>query len=133
MSAGDGDRYIGGSGVAQERAGTGANRYPLEAHAVRRMWAVSLLEAQIVVRGREHPTLLGKLDRFLEEIEVVVTPFDEAQARLAAVAFQRFGKGQGHPAQLNMGDCAAYALAKSLNEPLLFVGNDFSKTDVAAC
>lgn len=105
----------------------------LEAHAVRRMSAVSLLEAQIVVRGREHPALLGKLLRFLEEIEVVVTPFDEAQARLAAVAFQCFGKGQGHPAQLNMGDCAAYALAKALNEPLLFVGNDFSKTDVAPC
>lgn len=105
----------------------------LEAHAVRRMSAVSLLEAQIVVRGREHPTVLGKLHRFLEEIAVVVTPFDEAQAHLAAVAFQRFGKGQGHPAQLNMGDCAVYALAKTLSEPLLFIGNDFSKTDVESC
>jgi ribonuclease VapC len=105
----------------------------LEAHPVRRMSAVSLLEAQIVVRGREHPTLFGKLHRFLEEIETVVTSFDEQQARLAADAFQRFGKGQGHPAQLNMGDCAAYALAKALNEPLLFVGNDFSQTDVESC
>jgi ribonuclease VapC len=105
----------------------------LEAHSTRRVSAVSLLEAQIVVRGREHPALLDKLQRFLEEIDASVAPFDEPQARLAADAFQRYGKGQGHPAQLNMGDCAVYALAKSVNEPLLFVGNDFAQTDVEPC
>jgi ribonuclease VapC len=105
----------------------------LEAHPVRRMSSVSLLEAQIVVRGREHPALLDKLDRFLEEIEVLVVPFDESQARVAADAFQRYGKGQGHAAQLNMGDCAVYALAKTTNEPLLFVGNDFNQTDIEPC
>jgi ribonuclease VapC len=105
----------------------------LEAHPVRRMSSVSLLEAQIVVRSREHPALLRKLDRFLEEIEVIIVPFDERQARMAADAFQRYGKGQGHPAQLNMGDCAAYALAKTTNEPLLFIGNDFSQTDIEPC
>lgn len=105
----------------------------LEAHPVHRMSAVSLLEAQIVVRGREHPTLFGKLHRFLEEIEVVVMPFNEHQARLGADAFQRYGKGQGHPAQLNLGDCATYALAKALGEPLLFVGNDFAHTDIERC
>jgi ribonuclease VapC len=105
----------------------------LEAHQVRRMSSVSLLEAQIVLRAREHPALLGKLDQFLEEIEVIVVPFDESQARMAAAAVQRYGKGQGHPAQLNMGDCAAYALAKTTNEPLLFVGNDFSQTDIKPC
>ncbi len=105
----------------------------LEAHSTRRVSAVSLLETQIVVRGREHPALLEKLERFLEEIDAIVTPFDETQARLAAEAFQRYGKGQGHPAQLNMGDCAVYALAKSMNEPLLFVGSDFAQTDVEPC
>ncbi len=105
----------------------------LEAHSVRRISSVSLLEAEIVVRAREHPALLGKLHRFLEEIQVVVMPFDEPQASLAADAFQRYGKGQGHPAQLNMGDCAVYALAKTLNEPLLFVGNDFTQTDAEPC
>jgi ribonuclease VapC len=105
----------------------------LEAHSARRLSAVSLLEAQIVVRAREHPALLEKLERFLDEIEILVTPFDENQARLAADAFQRYGKGQGHPAQLNMGDCAVYALAKSVNEPVLFVGNDFAQTDVEPC
>jgi len=105
----------------------------LEVHNVRRLSAVSLLEAQIVVRAREHPALLETLQRFLDEIDAIVTPFDEPQARLAADAFERYGKGQGHPAQLNMGDCAVYALAKSLNEPLLFVGNDFAQTDVEPC
>jgi ribonuclease VapC len=105
----------------------------LEANGARRVSAVSLLEAQIVVRAREHPELLEKLERFLEEIDAIITPFDETQARLAAGAFERFGKGQGHPAQLNMGDCAVYARAKSVNEPLLFVGNDFAQTDLVAC
>jgi ribonuclease VapC len=105
----------------------------LEAHPICRISAVSLLEAHIVVRAREHPTMLGKLQRFLEEIDAVVMPFDERQARLADAAFQRYGKGQGHPAQLNLGDCAVYALAKAIGEPLLFVGNDFSQTDIARC
>ncbi len=52
------------------------------------------------------------------------------QAFHAARAYRRYGKGMGHPAQLNMGDCAAYALAKSLDLPLLYVRKDFSKTDV---
>lgn len=105
----------------------------LEAHPVCRISAVSLLEAHIVVRAREHPAMLDKLQRFLEEIGAVVMSFDERQVRLADLAFQRYGKGQGHPAQLNLGDCAVYALAKSLDEPLLFVGNDFAQTDLTPC
>ena len=105
----------------------------LEANPVCRLSAVSLLEAHIVVRAREHPTMVCKLQRFLEEIGAVVMPFDERQARLADAAFIRYGKGQGHPAQLNFGDCAVYALAASLGEPLLFVGNDFAQTDIQRC
>jgi ribonuclease VapC len=60
-------------------------------------------------------------------------PFDEKQVHFSDIAFQRYGKGQGHPAQLNMGDCASYALAKSLDEPLLFIGNDFAQTDISKC
>jgi ribonuclease VapC len=59
--------------------------------------------------------MLGKLNRFLQEVDAVVMPFDEQQARLADTAFQRYGKGQGHPAQLNLGDCVVYALAKTVN------------------
>ena len=105
----------------------------LEAHAVCRISAVSLLEAHIVVRAREHHTMPSKLQRFLEEIGAIVKPFDEKQAHLANEASRRNGKGQGHPAQLNMGDCAVYALAKLLDEPLLFVGNGFSQTDIKQC
>ncbi|MCL2590474.1 MAG: type II toxin-antitoxin system VapC family toxin [Betaproteobacteria bacterium] len=105
----------------------------LEAHPVCRISAVSLLEAHIVVRAREHPAMLGKLQRFMEEADVIVMPFDEHQVQLADMAFQQYGKGQGHPAQLNFGDCAVYALATVLGEPLLFVGNDFSQTDILKC
>lgn len=105
----------------------------LEMHSLCRISAVSFLESNIVVRAREHPSMLVKLQRFLEEIDAIIMPFDEKQARLADIAFQKYGKGQGHPAQLNFGDCAVYALAKSLAEPLLFVGNDFSQTDIEPC
>ena len=105
----------------------------LEANKVCRLSAVSLLETHIVVRAREHHTMLGKLQRFLEEIDALVMPFDERQSQISDISFKRYGKWQGHPAQLNFGDCAVYALAKSLDEPLLFVGNDFLQTDNKQC
>ena len=57
-------------------------------------------------------------------------PFTVEQARIARVAYQQFGRGSGHPARLNMGDCFAYALARDLGEPLLFKGGDFALTDI---
>jgi ribonuclease VapC len=60
-----------------------------------------------------------------------VVPFDEAQARGAIAAFGRFGKGMGHPAQLNFGDCVVYALATSRGDPVLATGNDFAATDLS--
>lgn len=98
------------------------------------MSAVNFLEAQLVCTGgRFGPDMAVGFERLVQVTQLVVLPFDEHQAQLAAQAFRRYGKGQGHPAQLNMGDCAAYALAKTLNEPLLFVGNDFAQTDVEQC
>ena len=70
-----------------------------------------------------------ELDRILQDMEVEVIPHDAELARIARDAFIRFGKGR-HPARLNCGDCASYALAKSLNIPLLFKGTDFAKTDI---
>ena len=105
----------------------------LEANPVCHLSALSLFEAHIVVRAKGQPGLQAQLKRFLDEIGAIVVPFDEKQAILADEAYQRFGKGRGHLAQLNMGDCASYALAKSLDEPLLFVGNDFSRTDIKRC
>jgi ribonuclease VapC len=67
----------------------------------------------------------------VNELANEVVPFDEIQARLAIAAFGRFGKGMGHRAQLNCGDCAVYALAVSRGEPVLATGNDFAATDVA--
>jgi len=92
--------------------------------------AANYLETGIIL-GRD-PTLvrLSLFNAFLKEFCITVTPVTEDQANLALTAFYRFGKGCKHPAKLNYGDCFAYALAKQLNEPLLFKGNDFSSTDL---
>jgi len=95
------------------------------------MSAANVLEC--VMRLAPGPGLdqSDKLDALLALYEVRVTPVDAAQLRLARTAYLRFGKGR-HPAALNFGDCFAYALAKSIDAPLLFVGDDFSKTDLAS-
>lgn len=93
------------------------------------MSAVSVFEASLVMIGVGQPAVADRLDEFLHELRVVVVPFDEDMAALARDAFVRFGKGR-HPAALNMGDCASYALAKALGLPLLFKGNDFPRTDI---
>lgn len=77
------------------------------------------------VRGR------SLVSRFLEEKDISVLPFDERHWSVAAEAFIRYGKGR-HPARLNDGDCMTYATAKVAGLPLLFVGEDFKQTDVAA-
>jgi ribonuclease VapC len=70
-----------------------------------------------------------KLDAFIALYEIRLAPVDAVHLRLARAAYLQFGKGR-HPAGLNYGDCFAYALAKSLDAPLLFVGDDFSRTDL---
>lgn len=72
------------------------------------------------------------LDRFLLAGAFRVEPVTLQQTDIARHAYRRFGKGMGHPAQLNFGDCFSYALAKSLDIPLLFKGTDFGKTDIAS-
>jgi ribonuclease VapC len=69
-------------------------------------------------------------ERLLEDAGIVVVPFDDVMARIAFDAFRRYGKGQGHPAQLNIVDCAVYALAKTRSQPMLFRGVDFDRTDI---
>ncbi len=92
--------------------------------------ALSLLETSMVLAGHSGGDALWEpLDDFLNEARIEIVPFDAEQARYARMAFTRYGKGR-HPAGLNLGDCASYALAKSRNLPLLFKGNDFPKTDV---
>jgi len=102
----------------------------LDREAVNRISAASYFEAAIVIDGSRNPTLSRGLDEFIRAAEVVIEPVTAHQARIAREAYRDFGKGSGHPAQLNFGDCFAYALAKDKAEPLLFKGGDFAHTDV---
>lgn len=94
--------------------------------------AVTVLETKIVLFARLGPEALDLFDELLEKAGIAVVSFDHEMAKAAFEAFRRFGKGQGHPAQLNIVDCAAYALAKARSQPLLFKGADFARTDVLA-
>ena len=94
------------------------------------MSSVSLQEASMVLAGRHADAMAWKeLDRIILDLELEIVAHSAELARIAREAFLRFGKGR-HPARLNCGDCASYALAKSLNIPLLFKGTDFAKTDI---
>lgn len=92
--------------------------------------AASYVELSMVVDGRSSVLLTNGLDPMLEQLGVEIVPFTADQARIARDAFRRYGRGSGHPARLNFGDCIAYALAIERGEPLLFKGNDFAQTDV---
>lgn len=95
-----------------------------------RMSAASYVEASIVIDRIGDPVLSRRLDEVLQELRITLAPFDAGQAALARSAHDDFGRGSGHPARLNFGDCMTYALAKSTGEPLLFVGDDFAATDL---
>ena len=95
-----------------------------------RISAGTYLEAGTVLDGKRNPALSRRLDEFLAEAAMMIEPVTERQARVAREAYRDFGKGSGHPAQLNFGDCFAYALAKDKAEPLLVKGNGFAHTDV---
>jgi ribonuclease VapC len=94
------------------------------------MSAANVLEAAIAMD--RHPSLvLGPaLDDLIARLRVAVEPVTLSQVVIARDAHRRFGRGTGHPARLNFGDCFAYALAAELDEPLLFVGQDFIHTDI---
>lgn len=96
----------------------------------RRISAASYLECGIVVDAQRDPIVSRGLDDLLREAEVAIEPVTERQARLARQAYADFGKGSGHPAALNFGDCLTYALALDLREPLLWKGEDFGHTGI---
>jgi ribonuclease VapC len=95
-----------------------------------RISAVSYVEGGAVIDGSKDPVASRRFDELIEAAQIAIEPVTEAQARLARQAYRDFGKTSGHPAKLNFGDCFSYALAKSRGEPLLFKGQDFSRTDV---
>lgn len=94
-----------------------------------RVSAASFVEAAIVVETQTRDAARGQFDTLVRRAGIVIEPVTEEQAHLARQAYTDFGKGR-HPAGLNFGDCFSYALAKAAAEPLLFKGDDFSKTDV---
>jgi len=104
----------------------------IERDAVRLLSAASYVETSIVTAGRTGRQGIDDLEKLLGLMRTELVPVTAAQARGAAQAHLRFGRGH-HPARLNFGDCFAYALAMERGEPLLFKGEDFAQTDVAHC
>ena len=102
----------------------------IERASVRLLSAASLVELSIVVELRLGEPGERELDLLLYKAGIEIVPLTREQAEIARRAFRRFGKGR-HPAALNFGDCFSYALSKTAGEPLLFKGDDFSRTDVA--
>lgn len=102
----------------------------LQTSPINRISAATYLEASIVIDRARDPVVSRRLDELLTEAAIIIEPVTESQARIARDAYRDFGKGSGHPAGLNVGDCFAYALAQELDEPLLFKGDDFGQTDI---
>jgi ribonuclease VapC len=102
----------------------------IEAADIRRISAANFVEAALVIDAARDPVASRRFDDLCREASLAVEPVTEAQARIAREAYRDFGRGSGHPAKLNFGDCFAYALAKAVGEPLLFKGDDFGHTDV---
>jgi ribonuclease VapC len=102
----------------------------IESAAERRISAVNFVEAAVVIDGSRDPIASRRFDDLLSAARVRIEPVTEIQARLARDAYRDFGKGSGHSAKLNFGDCFAYALAKTTGGSLLFIGADFAHTDI---
>jgi ribonuclease VapC len=95
------------------------------------MSAGTWLELEAVVTRRNAPGLASAIAHLLTALEIEIVGVSIAQAELGRSAYRRYGRGTGHPAALNFGDCFAYALAIDTRRPLLFKGDDFARTDVA--
>lgn len=102
----------------------------LKAAHHRAISAGTLLEASIVADGPRDPVRRRRFDALIESLLLEVVPVTIDQVRIARQAYRDYGRGSGHPANLNFGDCFSYALAAERHEPLLFVGEDFVHTDI---
>ena len=118
--------------VAILRAEADAARYAeaIAAAHIRRISAANWLESAIVLSDPADPVTGRRFDEFVREAELRVEPVTARQAEIARNAYRDFGRGSGHPARLNFGDCFAYALAADTGEPILFRGADFGRTDL---
>jgi ribonuclease VapC len=109
-----------------------ANVYAIaiEKNVNRRLSAANFVETALVIDGSRDPVASRRFDDLISAAQIVIEPVTEVQARIAREAYRDFGKGSGHPAKLNFGDCFTYALARTTGEPLLFKGDDFNHTDI---
>jgi ribonuclease VapC len=105
----------------------------LERAANRSTSVVSVLETIMAISREtgDRAAAPARVRRFLDAAKVGIEPVAEDSIDLLAEAFVRYGKGSGHPAKLNLGDCFSYAMAKKAGMPLLYKGNDFAQTDMA--
>jgi ribonuclease VapC len=94
-----------------------------------RLSAATYVEASMIMELRLGDRGGREIDVLMEDVGIAIVPVDQAQAKIAREAFRRFGKGR-HRASLNFGDCFVYALARTLDAPVLFKGNDFTLTDL---
>jgi ribonuclease VapC len=104
----------------------------LEAEINCKISTATFVEAAIVIDAKRDPVISRRYDEILRDAAVELIPVDALQARIARDAYRDFGRGSGHPARLNFGDCFAYALAKAADEPLLYKGDDFAHTDIVS-
>ncbi len=104
----------------------------IEAATANCISAATLLETRMVLFARSGDNAILALDAFLMKSGMTVVEVSPRIANIAFDAYRRFGKWTGHGAALNYGDCFSYALARYLDAPLLFKGNDFSQTDIAS-
>lgn len=116
--------------ILRREAGFELFQSAIERSRVVRISAANFIELAIVIDAKRIPTVSREMDEYLQEAAIQIEPVTEAQARIARDAYRDYGRGSGHPAQLNFGDCFAYALARDLREPLLYKGADFSHTNI---
>lgn len=117
--------------ILQNEPGFEAYEAAISGSRRKRISAATYVEVGIVAAQKRGAAGLAVVRDMIETMAIEIVSFDSEQAEAAQDAFIRFGKGR-HPAQLNFGDCLCYALAKTESAPLLFKGNDFSRTDIAA-
>ena len=105
-------------------------RHAIEVASQMLISAATLVEFYIVAMGKGDD-VYARAQALIRDLPIAIVPFDAEQAEIARRAYEQYGKGRGHPAQLNFGDTFSYALAKAPGLPLLFKGEDFTRTDVA--
>lgn len=115
--------------ILQNEPESGPFRVFMRNDPVRVASAATIVETSLVVLARQGEPGLVELRAFIDIAGIEIAPFNDEQAVVAIDAFRRFGKGR-HPASLNLGDCFSYSLARILDQPLLFKGNDFIHTDI---